>query len=170
MSDRSNLFLLIHSIFFAGFILLRTQTTIETGFTLAAGIVVSVFGISFSLAQVFIIGSNVEAANFWRSTAGLIQSDDDFWWPTRTKSDIDLDFFHSRRRAQEGTDTRQGTQSIAGGGIVWRKLSPSRALGLWLPVSFGFLWVFALVWSIALLVAATTGFQIEAFSTSPPTS
>ncbi len=95
VSERTSIFLLFNSIFFTGFLLLRAQINV-TGWALTAGVLISIFGILISVIQIFLIGRNIAAANFWRSTIRLIEEDNDFWWPRRTGQDRDLDFFSAR--------------------------------------------------------------------------
>lgn len=156
VSERTNLFLLFNSILFAGFLILRTQAQTETWLTLAAGTLVPILGIGFSFVQKRLIGSNIAAANFWRSTAGLIQEDEDFWWPRKTIHDCDLDFFHARTRAARGEPTRQMQRPIRGEGVAFEGFGPNTIMSQYLPFTFFILWLFALAWVIAIILAATT--------------
>lgn len=152
VSERTNNFLLYNSIFFGGFLLLRTQLQQQTGWSMAAGIAISSVGIIFSFLFFIIIGRTIASANFWRSTAGLIQQDPDFWFPGETIQDADLDFFSARNRSAQDKETRQRQHPLELGGVAikrkFARLAPNFIFGTLLPIIIGLLWVFALVWTI----------------------
>ena len=168
VSERTNIFLLFNSLFFAGFVVLRVQPLAETGWTLAATVLVPALGLMIGGLQILLISKNVVAANFWRNTAKLIQEDGDFWWPGRKDGDDDLGFFIARSREAKGESTRQTTHPFQTGGKHLRFVHSNTILGIRFPAVFIVLWIFALSWGIALVIAATTNQAILILETSVP--
>src|SRR2546422_8732610 len=76
VSERTSIFLIFNSIFFAGFLLLRTHA-IQAPWNVLANSLISVVGIVFAILQSLVISQTKNAAKFWRATILLIEQDAD---------------------------------------------------------------------------------------------
>jgi len=136
ISERTNIFLVFNSLFFGGFVLLRTQT-LQNPWNIGASILISGVGLIFTVFQFLIISENKSAADFWRNTIVKIENDADFWHE-KTSGDTDLDFFAARQRLPAGKS---------------KFLRVNYILGIWLPLVVGVVWIFTLAWSLRLEVS-----------------
>lgn len=161
LSERTNILLLLNSIFFTGFLLVRTMTENETVWTILVSLLVPILGIAINILTIFVIGRTIAAGDFWRTTAGLIEADDGFWWPKKVEADTDLDFFLARDRAVRGIPTRQSDKPLALGGFRIERIHAATIFGFWLPLLLTVLWLFALAWGIALVAATTADSDIS---------
>ena len=93
ISERTNNFLLFNSILFTGFILLLTPIENTDSWISTIKILLPAAGLVISVLHSVSIARTINAADFWRSSIGLIEKDADFWYPGKTKKDIDMDIF-----------------------------------------------------------------------------
>ena len=112
ISERTSNFLLFNSILFAGFLLLSTQVGNIGIWAIALKVALPAVGLIMSVLHSISIARTIDAADFWRSSIGLIEEDSDFWYPTKLGRDADLDIFRARRRYLDGIQTRQQQHAV----------------------------------------------------------
>jgi hypothetical protein len=69
-------------------------------------------GLVMAVLHSISIARTIDAADFWRSSIGLIKNDPDFWYLTKAERDADLDVFKARHRYLEGIQTRQQRHAL----------------------------------------------------------
>jgi hypothetical protein len=154
VSERTNSFLLFNSFFFAGFTALLSLPAgnNKTGIFYLE-LALPAVGLIMSVLHSIIITRNMDAADFWRSSIGLIEDDSDFWYPQpKTKKDMDLDIFTARSRYLKDNPIRQKQHSLRLShppGFI-KKLSsflpdPNQIYVYWLPSLIFILWFLALL-------------------------
>lgn len=160
---RTNTFLLTTSFLFAAFgVSLQAHNPMS--------VAIPVVGLALSVVHPFLIARTISALEFWRSTAGLIETDPDYWYPGKTALDADLDFTSARARFWRDVPTRQARAVIRLGRppkIIMRlhRLvpDPNTLFSTWIPMLIG------LLWGLALTVAIITAFQPGKASAQHPT-
>lgn len=159
VSERTNNFLLFNSVLFAGFLLLSTQIYNIDRWFIILKIALSAAGMLMSIWHIFSITHTINAADFWRSSIGLIEEDPDFWYPSKIERDEDLDIFSARSRYLNGMQTRQQQHMLrlSQPPIFVKKLSryfpgTNRISAFWLPFLIGILWLLAFIWSCVQLI------------------
>ena len=163
VSERTNNFLLFTSILFAGFLLLSTQVGNISIWIIALKVALPIVGLVMSVLHSVSIARTIDAADFWRSSIGLIEEDPNFWYPAKAERDNDLDIFRARRRYLEGIQVRQQQHvlRLSQPPSFIKKLSshlpdPNRIFVFWLPSLIGTLWFLALIWSCVQLIDPKT--------------
>jgi hypothetical protein len=159
VSERTNNFLLFNSILFTGFLFLSSQVGNINAWIIAFKVVLPAVGLVMSVLHSISIARTIDAADFWRSSIGLIEEDSDFWYPAKVKKDTDLDIFRARCRYLEGIQMRQQQHvlRLSQPHSFIKKLSshlpePNRIFVFWLPSLIGILWLLALVGSCVQLM------------------
>ncbi|OGH05790.1 MAG: hypothetical protein A2W22_01730 [Candidatus Levybacteria bacterium RBG_16_35_11] len=154
ISERTNHFLVFNSFLFATLLLLPNQV----GWIYALRVTIPIFGFLMSVLHSIIISRTMNAADFWRSSIGLIEKDSDFWYLDKVDGDIrdtDLDIFTARSRYLNGN-----TFSLKSPIILSRppsfinKLSsqipdPNQIYVFLLPSFIAILWILALIWGLS---------------------
>jgi hypothetical protein len=155
ISERTNNFLLFNSILFTGFLLLSIQIDKINAWIIVLKVALPTVGLVMTILHSISIARTIDAADFWRSSIGLIEEDPDFWYPTKAERDADLDVFKARCRYLEGIQTRQQHHALrlSQPPSFVKKLSrhlpdPNRIFVFWLPFLIGILWLLALIWSL----------------------
>ncbi|WP_440953650.1 hypothetical protein [Methanococcoides sp. FTZ1] len=159
ISERTNNFLLFNSIFFTGFLVLANQISETNICFIILKIAIPIVGLMMSVLHSVTISNTINAANFWRSSIGLIEDDDDYWYPSKIEQDTDLDIFKARRRYLDNKiQTRQlyNPLSLSQPPKLLKRPSsylpqPNRIFVLWLPSLIGMLWLLALLWCLTPL-------------------
>ena len=82
ISERTNIFLVFNSIFFAAFVLMKTQIEIQSDWVFLGTLVISTAGLIFCFLFYFLIRSAVNAANNWRGKIRKIEQNENFWQGT----------------------------------------------------------------------------------------
>lgn len=159
ISERTNNFLLFNSILFTGFILLLTPIENTNSWISAIKVLLPAVGLVISILHSVSIARTIDAADFWRSSIGLIEKDTDFWYPAKTEKDADLDIFWARHRYLDGIQTRQqqNTLRLSQPPAFIKRLSshlpdPNRIFVFWLPVLIGILWLFTFIWGVVQMI------------------
>lgn len=118
-------------------------------------------GLLITSAQPFLVARTISALEYWRSTAALVESDDDYWYPgkvvgvgdsaTSFRNDSDLDLLTARQRKLSGESVRQDAKSMERGrlpGFIMRRHArfpaPNRVFGIHIPLLVSILWLLAL--------------------------
>jgi hypothetical protein len=112
VSERTNNFLIFNSILFTSFLLLSTQVGNVNLWVIILKVVLPIIGFLMVLLHFINITRTIDAADFWRSSIGLVEEDPDFWYPAKVERDTDLDIFRARRRYLDGIQTRQQNHAL----------------------------------------------------------
>ncbi len=151
ISDRTNSYLLFNSILFATLAILPNRAGC-IDILIILKMAFPILGLTMSVFQSIIIARTIDAADYWRSTIGLIEKDQDFW-SEKKPNDIDLDVFSARKRYINGDSTRQQENplKLCESLSLINRLSvylphPNRIYVFWLPFLIGILWLLALIW------------------------
>lgn len=130
--ERTNILLICNSIFFAGFLLLTTQVGDFNIWIFILKMALSLIGVMTSVFHYIIIGYTRQAINFWRDRLFQIESDPDFWYPTKVDNDVNLNIFQARRKSRKFIPY----------------FLPNDIYNYWLPLLISILWSLAFCWSI----------------------
>jgi hypothetical protein len=157
--DRTNTFLLTTSFLFAAFgISYQAHNPMS--------IAIPIVGLALSLVHPFLIARTISALEFWRSTAGLVETDPDYWYPGKTPLDADLDFTSARVRFWQKVPTRQVGATLRLGRppkLIMRlhRLvpDPNTLFSTWIPMLVGILWALAL--TLAVVAAIRPGHTLR---------
>jgi hypothetical protein len=149
ISERTNNFLTLNYVLFATFLVLPKQV----GWIESLRVILPIVGLIMSVLQFKIIARSIDAADFWRSSIGLIEEDSDFWYRAKEDKDKDLDIFLARMRYLNGNEPSRQRESP----IVLSRLpifinkflyflpEPLLIYGFWLPLLILILWLLALI-------------------------
>ena len=157
ISERTNNFLLFNSILFTGFLILANQISDTNIYFIVLKIAIPIVGLMMSVLHSVTVSGTINAADFWRSSIGLIETDLDYWYPEKIEQDNDLDIFSARGRSLDKIQTRQRQNALrlSQPPNFLKRLSsylpgPNRIFVIWLPFLIFMLWLLALLWSWTL--------------------
>ncbi len=112
ISERTNHFLVFTTFLFATLLYLPKQV----GWINVLRVIIPIFGFLMGVLHSIIISRTMNAADFWRSSIGLIEKDLDFWYTDKVEGDArdtDLDIFTARGKYLNGNkDSRQQKSPI----------------------------------------------------------
>ena len=111
-------------------------------------VAVPLVGLAMSVFHAGIIARNIDAADFWRSSIGLIEGDPDFWEYTESGNLVQgTDNGRATRQAQQPLRLSQ----LPGFINFIKKLHPNPIFGFWLPLLIFILWLLTLIWGCVQL-------------------
>jgi hypothetical protein len=160
ITERTNNFLILNSILFAANILLVIENN-NTLICLILKIVLPILGILTCYFHILTISLAFEVAIFWRTSIGLIETDEDFWYPSRTEMDEDLDIMIAKTKYMDykyDNSKIKTRQAVAENKLYlshskpWDivsnlpfKVSSNKLFEYWVPFLLIFLWLITLL-------------------------
>jgi len=170
ITQRTNNFLILNSILFAAYILLVVRDK-YTFICFILKIVLSILGVLTCYFHVATISLAFELAKFWRSSIGLIEKDEDFWYPSFPTMDKDLDIMQAKTRYMNSKygNSNNHTRQEDPDNIIelahskpWKVMaelpytaSSPKFFEYWIPLLLGILWGTALC--VPILISAYSG-------------
>lgn len=121
ITERTNNFLLFNSILFAAYILLMLENNYIPICSILK-LILPILGIITCYFHILTISLAFEVATFWRTSIGLIEKDEDFWYPPDSTKDKDLDIMTAKTKYMDAKYHKSNEQT--------RQANPNDRLGL----------------------------------------